>query len=385
MEVAVADARSSTAHDACVAGTLSDARAAAVVVSDARADAHAEAHAEARAHERAHERADERVATTASTSASASRAAWNADVDTGATHQAMQRPLRQVSLRPVSAADEASWKRICVDDPSFLAQCEQRSLVSMTFQTVLDGMAASAAMAAASGSPRAAAALLCATLAIVLEEEDGGDEDLETSQPRDKACVLDSTSCASAVDDAECAITKHENEERTGDASARTDGCKGRVIGFADRWTLCDTLGADALYGRRTLMTRVMSAGVRLFKRTSTRSAATAATRQELDDESRPRGREHELERERVACMIGWGLEPRFRGRGFGFAAVSALLECLRKEGVEVVVAIIAPSNVKSIVLAKRLGFRQYKTIRVPRTLLDTKRGIVFARNLKPI
>lgn len=61
------------------------------------------------------------------------------------------------------------------------------------------------------------------------------------------------------------------------------------------------------------------------------------------------------------APELGWGLAPRFQGKGLAFEAVQAALGWADAEmGAPRTVCMISPENLASIRLAERLGYRPY-------------------------
>jgi RimJ/RimL family protein N-acetyltransferase len=61
------------------------------------------------------------------------------------------------------------------------------------------------------------------------------------------------------------------------------------------------------------------------------------------------------------APELGWGMAPRFQGRGLAFEAVSAALAwCDDSLSAPRTVCMIAPGNAPSLALAERVGFHPY-------------------------
>lgn len=58
---------------------------------------------------------------------------------------------------------------------------------------------------------------------------------------------------------------------------------------------------------------------------------------------------------------LGWGIDPRFQGRGLAFEAVSAALAwCDESLNAPRTVCMISPDNAPSLALAERAGYREY-------------------------
>ncbi len=61
------------------------------------------------------------------------------------------------------------------------------------------------------------------------------------------------------------------------------------------------------------------------------------------------------------APELGWGLHPRFQGKGFAFEALSAALAwCDESLNAARTVCMISPENAPSIALARRAGYTPY-------------------------
>lgn len=64
---------------------------------------------------------------------------------------------------------------------------------------------------------------------------------------------------------------------------------------------------------------------------------------------------------------IGYGLLPAYRGKGYAFEATEAVFNYAKHElKIEKIVAIVAPKNIKSILLLERLGLRYEKMVTLP-------------------
>ena len=76
---------------------------------------------------------------------------------------------------------------------------------------------------------------------------------------------------------------------------------------------------------------------------------------------------------------IGFAFLPEYRGRGYAFESAAAVLAQARTLGLQRVVAIVSPENVRSAALLSRLDFQRERSIRLAEDddLLD-----LYARDL---